>query len=200
MNHSDPNISIPRSAPLGTKFNIPDMSQCFLKKEIKSMPLGQATGMNGISDQILKMSCNRILAPLLHTINLSFNTSNVPSAWKAAKVTPVYKAGDPEDTNNYRPISVMTVVSKIVERYVHGLWYDFLNDLNLITACQSSFRKCHSTSTALVKIYDDLLKGFDNGNFVVAVFIDMRKAFDTVDHGILLTKLVAYGVEGRELG
>ncbi len=78
--------------------------------------------------------------------------------------------------------------------------YDFLNDLNLITACQSGFRKCHSTATALVKIYDHFLKGFDNGNFVGAAFIDLRKAFDTVDHGILLKKLVAYGVEGRELG
>ncbi len=166
MNHSDPNISIPRCAPLGSKFNIPDMSQCFLEKEIKSMPLGKATGMDGISIKILKISCNQILAPLLHTINLSFNTSNVPSAWKAAKVIPVYKAGDCEDTNKYRPISVLTVVSKIVERYFLGLLCDFLNDLNLITACQS----CHSTATALVKIYNDFLKGFDNENFVGAVF------------------------------
>ncbi len=135
------------------------MSQSFLEKEIISMPLGKATGMDGISVKILKISCNQILAPLLHTINLSFNTSNVPSAWKAAKVTPVYKAGDHEETNNYRSISVLTVVSKIVERYVHGLLYDFLNDLNLITACQSGFRKCHSTATALVKIYDGFLKG-----------------------------------------
>ncbi len=59
-----------------------------------------------------------------------------------------------------------------------------MNDLNLITACQSGFRKCHSMATALVKIYDDFLKGFDNGNFVGVVFIDLRKAFDTVDHGI----------------
>ncbi len=167
-----------------------------MEKEIKSMLLGKATGMAGISVKILKLSCIQILATLLHTINLSFNTSNVPSAWKVAKVTPVYKAGDCENTNNYRPISVLTVVSKIVERYVHGLLYDFFNDLNLITA---GCRKCHSTATALIKIYDDFLKGFDNGNFVGAVFIDLRKAFDTVDHGILLKKLVAYGVEGREL-
>ncbi len=76
----------------------------------------------------------------------------------------------------------------------------FLNDLNLIIACQSGFRKCHSTATASVKIYDDILKGFDNENILGAVFIDLIKAFDTVDHGILLKKLVAYGVEGRELG
>ncbi len=82
------------------------------------MPLEKATGMDGISVKILKMSYSQILAPLLHTINLSFNTSNVPSAWKAAKLTPIYKAGDCEDTNNYRPISVLTEVSKIVERCV----------------------------------------------------------------------------------
>ncbi len=134
--------------------------------------------MDGISVKILKMSCNQILAPLLHTINLLFNTSNVPSAWKAAKLTPIYNAGDCEDTNNYRSISVLTVVSKIVVRYVHGLLYGFLNDLNLITACQSGFRKWYSMARALVKIYDDFLKGFDNGTFVRAVFIDLRKAFD----------------------
>ncbi len=75
-----------------------------------------------------------------------------------------------------------------------------MNDLNLITTCQSGFRKCHTTATALVKIYDDFLKGFDNGNFVGAAFIDLRKVFDTVDHGILLKNLVAYAVGGRELG
>ncbi len=117
------------------------MSQSFLEKEIKSMPLGKATCIDGISVKTLKISCNQILAPLLHTINLSFNTSNVPSAWKAAKVTPVYKAGDREDTNNYRPISVLTVVSKIVERYVHGLLYDFLNDLNRIYILSIWFQK-----------------------------------------------------------
>ncbi len=70
------------------------MSQNIPEKEIKSMPLRKATSIDGISVKILKIFCNQILAPLLHTINLSFNTSNVPSAWKAAKVTPVYKAGD----------------------------------------------------------------------------------------------------------
>ncbi len=93
---------------------------------------------------------------------------------------------------------VPTVESKIVERYVHGLLYDVLNDFNLITACQSGFRKCHSMATALVKI-SDFLKGCDNGNIVGALFIDTVKAFDTVDHDILLKKIVAYGVEGREL-
>ncbi len=115
------------------------------------MPLGKAKCMDGISVKMVKISCNQILAPLLHTINLSFNTSNVPSAWKAAKLTPIYKADYREDTTNYRPISVLTVVSKIVERYVHGLLYECCNDLNLITACQSGFRKCHSMATALVK-------------------------------------------------
>ncbi len=106
-NHSDPNISIPRQAPLGSKFNIPHMSQSFQEKEIKPMPIRKATSMDGISVKILKIACNQILALLLHTINLSFNTSNVPSAWKAAKVTPVYKTGDREDTNNYRSISFL---------------------------------------------------------------------------------------------
>lgn len=163
------------------------------------MPLGKATGLDGISVKMLKISCDFILAPLTHTINMSLKTGVVPTAWKAAKVSPVFKAGDHEDTNNYRPISVLSVVSKIVERYVHGVLYDYLNNLKLITACQSGFRKFHSTATALLKIYDQFLKGFDSGKFVGAVFIDLRKAFDTVDHDILLHKLESYGIVGEEL-
>ncbi len=76
----------------------------------------------------------------------------------------------------------------------------FFNDLDLIQLVNwSGFRKCHSTATALLKIYDDFLKGFDNQNFVWTVFINLRKVFDMVDHGILLKKLVTYGVEGREI-
>ena len=90
-------------------------------------------------------------------------------------------------------------MSKIVERYVHDHLYTYLDRLKLITSCQSGFRKLHSTVTALIKIYDKFLQSFDTGNFVGAVFIDLRKAFDTVDHGILLNKLRTFGIVDNEL-
>ncbi len=106
------------------------MSQSFLEKEIKSMPLGKATGLDRIPAKILKMSRDQILAPFSHTINLSFNTSNVPHAWKVANVTTVYKPGDHEDMNNYWAISFLTVVSKIVERFYRGCVIDLTNGLH----------------------------------------------------------------------
>ncbi len=114
-------------------------------------------------------------------------------------MTPIYKSGDNEDTYNYRPISILPIVSKILERHVHDLLYKYLDHLKLITSCQSGFRKFHSTATALIKIYDKFLQGFDSGKFIGAVFVDLRKAFDTVNHAILLKKLEAVGIKDKEL-
>ncbi len=127
---------------------------------------------------------------------MSLRQGTVPSALKDARVTPIFKSGDKESVNNYRPISVLPVVSKILERHVHNHLYNFLSSHNLITDSQSGFRPLHSTSTALIKLYDDLLTNMNNGQLTGMVFIDLRKAFDTVNHEILLQKLKAYGTKG----
>jgi retron-type reverse transcriptase len=100
---------------------------------------------------------------------------------------------------NYRPISVLSVVSKILEKCVHNQLYQYLTSCNFLTNCQSGVRVNHSTSTALRHFQDYILKNMDNGIATGVIFLDLKKAFDTVNHNILLNKLKNYGINGRML-
>ena len=182
-----------------TKFTIPPMNEQYVVKQIESMGNGKATGLDNISVRLLKIAKNAVSRHITHILNMSIQSGHVPSLMKAARVVPIHKSGDVEDTNNYRPISVLPTVSKILERYIHGLLYDYLESLNLIAKSQSGFRHLHSTATALVKVYDQLLESIDAGKLIGVVFIDLKKAFDTVNHNILIDKLESYGIDGTEL-
>ena len=101
--------------------------------------------------------------------------------------------------SNYRPISVLPVISRLFEKLVYNQLYEYMSTNGLIASCQSGFRAHHSTTTALLKCTDDWLNGIDAGKYAGVVFVDLKKAFDRVDHGILLQKLAHYGVQGHEL-
>ena len=119
--------------------------------------------------------------------------------FSAANVTPLFKQGAASDPSNYRPISVLPVVSKVIERHMHNTLYAFLMDNNLLDSRQSGFRRMYSTETALIKLVDELLFGLDNNHVCGMVLVDYRKAFDMVDHKLLLRKLELYGIANREL-
>ena len=112
-----------------------------------------------------------------------------------SRVTPIFKDGDKSVEKNYRPISVLPVVSRLFDKLVYNQLYQYLNENNLLASSQSGFRALHSTITALLKCIDDWYSGLDQGKYVGAVFIDLRKAFDTVDHDILLQKRELYGIQ-----
>ena len=111
---------------------------------------------------------------------------------------PSFKGDDREELSNYRPISVLPLVGKILERVVNDQLCDFLNTQNFFAAEQSGFRSNHSTQTAVLDVADHILNNMDSGKVTGAIFLDLKKAFDTVDHQILLSNLHSYGVKGLE--
>ena len=118
----------------------------------------------------------------------------MPHSWKQARVVPIYKSGDTSDAANYRPISVLPIISKILERHVYNAIYDYLVKHDLLLDKQSGFRKNHSCQTMLTKLTDYILEHLDHGQLCGALMIDLRKAFDLVHHDTLLHKIELYGM------
>ena len=180
-------------------FSIPPITESKVIGWLKSINLHKACGIDKLSPRMLKLAAPIIAPSIAKLINHSFNTASFPQRWKTAKVSPLFKGGDSEDLNNYRPISVLPVLSKVIERHVHDSLSRYLCENNLIYSKQSGFRKLHSTETALIRIIDELLFNLDNNCVSGMILIDYCKAFDMVDHVILLDKLHAYGLDNTSL-
>jgi Reverse transcriptase (RNA-dependent DNA polymerase) len=171
-----------------------EIISCFNELQKKKTP-----DVNSLSVHFIANYSLTIFGPLKHIFNLSFTSGIVPSQLKVAKVIPIFKSGDKRIMDNYRPISLLNVFSKIIEKIVHTRLSIFLENNNLISNSQYGFRKAHSTIHPLVKFLNFITKAFNEKEHCLAIFYDMRKAFDTVDHEILLTKLHNLGIQGTEL-
>lgn len=180
-------------------FSIPKMTESFVKKEIFKMSSAKATGLDNISVKLLKMTSSVITNILTYIMNFSIENCIVENDWKVARVTPIFKSGDEHTVNNFRPVSVLPIVSKILERHVFNSFYEYLSVNNLITNCQSGFRPKHSCETVLTSLIDRWLKNIDQGKLTGVLFIDLSKAFDTVNHTVLLHKLKMFGVSDNTL-
>ena len=134
--------------------------------------------------------------PLTHICNLSFQKGVFPTELKIANVVPIYKSGDEMIFTNYRPVSVLPVFSKLLERLMYNRLIGFINANNLLYEYQFGFQKGKSTHMALIFLIDKITEALDQGNCVIGIFIDFSKAFDTVDHKLLLQKMKLYGIQG----
>ena len=165
-------------------------------KIVEALTSKKSKGYDGISTKLLKHIIYSIVSPLEHIFNLSLSTGCCPDLLKIAKIVPIYKKDDPIKVTNYRPISLLPCISKILEKLVYKRMDSFLSLNEIITPAQFGFRKNFSTDFAISKLLDNVVNSLSKRNHIIALFMDLSKAFDTIDHNILLHKLYNYGIRG----
>ena len=158
-----------------------------------------AAGYDEIPMSIIKKVIHEIKEPFTHICNCALISGCFPEKMKLAKVIPLFKQGDKSNFNNYRPIALLPSFSKILEKIIYNRLDQFFTNNNLITNSQYGFRKHRSTVSAVIKLNDHVLKSFDSYKYTAGIFLDFKKAFDCVDHQVLIDKLEHYGLRNNAL-
>ena len=172
--------------------NIPFLTVYEVGKLISSLGSKKSMGPENIPAYFLQLALPYIVEPLTYIYNLCIESNIFPAALKVAKVIPLPKASDKSNPDNFRPISLLPLLSKPLERHIQKHLYDYLDKNTLLHRTQSGFRPKHSCQTALISLCDSWLSSINKTQVVGTLFLDFRKAFDLVDHSILLQKLSLY--------
>ena len=187
-------IRLPRVVSDG--FTVRPVTGAELQDTVSSMNSSGACGADGLSMAFFKKCYSAIWHVVLCIVNTSLVTGVVPESWKVAVIQPIYKSsGSTRDPSNFRPISLVPCLAKIVERVVHKQLYVYFDSNHLFSSTQHGFRRFHSTETALIDVTDRVLEGMDRGEISLLVLLDLSKCFDVVSHSKLIQKLELYGVD-----
>ena len=184
---------------ISSSFNFDIVDSNHVDKIIRKLKPKSSYGHDEMSSIMLKFIAPEIIQVLTLIINQSLCTGIFPDELKIAKINPIYKKDDPHLTDNYRPISLLPSISKVFEKVVFLQLYTYFNENNLLYDSQYGFRSLHSTEFAAIEITDKIYQNLDNKKSPLAIYLDLSKAFDTIDHSILIHKLEYYGIKGTSL-
>ena len=165
-------------------------------KQLRQLDPNKSTGPDNICARVLKAAASELSVSVAHLFQMSMSQQKLPSDWTVSRVVPLYKKGSKADPANYRPVSLTSVLSKVLERIINARVRDFLNSNNVIIDGQHVFRNGRSCETQLLETIKDWCEVLDTGNTLDMAFLDISHAFDTVSHSILLHKLSKIGIKG----
>jgi hypothetical protein len=185
--------------PPQTSFDFNLVSPLDISKIISKFKSKSSSGDDRITMTLIKHTCNALSIPLAALVNQSLHNGIFPHSLKLAKVLPIFKKGDKSLLDNYRPISLLSSLSKIFEKVVHKQIYNYFESNKLFFVNQYGFRPSHSTEFATLALTDHILNLLDNDKIPFSIFMDLSKAFDTLDHSILLNKLRFYGLSSSSI-
>ena len=188
-----------KSKNITSELTFPLMSVVDVYNYLLNLKQSATRGPDDIDNKILKISAPVISETLTYIYNLCIAKCFFPSHLKTAKVIPLFKSGDCSEPSNYRPISILSVLSKPIEKHINKYLYYHFDSFDLLSKNQSGFRKNHSCHTALTNMVDEWLRNINESRLSGALFIDFAKAFDVIDHKLLCKKLILYGITGKSL-
>ena len=167
-----------------------------IRKLISNLKNKQSSGHDGITNILLKKIMDSIAKPLSYIFNKSLSQGIFPDIMKIAEVVPLHKSGNPHIIDNYRPISLLMTISKILEKLIYSHVYTFLDNSGQIYDSQYGFRSKHSCEHGISELVGNILKGKEKGDHTISVFLDLSKAFDTLEYSTLFKKMEIYGIRG----